>query len=139
MLRIDRIVTNTTGERGKQSLVVCRHTCLHRCICATGGFHARIAHASKTLVCHQDGHTPVTWYQLTHWEECRSWGDFTAAPFTTAGGWGMRYIFWGGGQGYNCLLPEVSPLRAMWYVIYIPLCGGEGAVRQVWVMKGVVD
>ncbi|GBF94232.1 hypothetical protein Rsub_06502 [Raphidocelis subcapitata] len=33
-----------------------------------------------------DGHTPVTWAQLTRWEECRSWKGFEAAPFTVAGG-----------------------------------------------------
>ncbi|KAI8469125.1 MAG: hypothetical protein J3K34DRAFT_454251 [Monoraphidium minutum] len=34
----------------------------------------------------EDGHTPVTWYQLTHWEECPSWVGFAPKPFTVAGG-----------------------------------------------------
>jgi Ca2+-transporting ATPase len=33
-----------------------------------------------------DGHTTVTWYQLTHWEECPTWKGFTAVPYSTAGG-----------------------------------------------------
>jgi len=41
----------------------------------------------------QDGHTPVTWYQLTHWEECASWKGFKAAPFTVAG---ACWVGWGG-------------------------------------------
>lgn len=23
-----------------------------------------------------DGHTPITWHQLTHWEQCPQWTDF---------------------------------------------------------------
>jgi hypothetical protein len=41
---------------------------------------------SPSVIRHQDGHTPVTWYQLTHWEECPSWEGFKASPFTVAGG-----------------------------------------------------
>jgi len=29
----------------------------------------------------QDGHVPVTWYQLTHWEECPSWEGFNATGY----------------------------------------------------------
>lgn len=32
-----------------------------------------------------DGHTTVTWHQLTHWEECPSWKGFKAGPFTAGG------------------------------------------------------
>uniref|UniRef100_A0A383VU19 P-type Ca(2+) transporter n=2 Tax=Tetradesmus obliquus TaxID=3088 RepID=A0A383VU19_TETOB len=30
----------------------------------------------------QDGHTPVSWYQLSHWEECPKWQGFTASSYT---------------------------------------------------------
>eukprot|EP00775_Hariotina_reticulata_P011517 gene11517-11660_t len=30
----------------------------------------------------QDGHTTVSWHQLTHWEECPTWKGFTASPYT---------------------------------------------------------
>ncbi|KAG2495960.1 hypothetical protein HYH03_005890 [Edaphochlamys debaryana] len=33
-----------------------------------------------------DGHTTVTWQQLTNWQQCREWGNFTAGPYTLAGG-----------------------------------------------------
>ena len=29
----------------------------------------------------QDGHVPVTWYQLTHWEECPRWEGFNATGY----------------------------------------------------------
>ena len=29
-----------------------------------------------------DGHTTVTWDQLTHWQTCPSWEGFTAGPYT---------------------------------------------------------
>ncbi|KAK9815793.1 hypothetical protein WJX72_009539 [[Myrmecia] bisecta] len=29
-----------------------------------------------------DGHSPVTWHQLTHWQECPSWKGFTANSYT---------------------------------------------------------
>ena len=29
-----------------------------------------------------DGHTLVTWYQLSHWGECPTWTDFHPAPFS---------------------------------------------------------
>lgn len=32
-----------------------------------------------------DGHTPVTWYQLTHWEQCPQWEGFTANHYTAGG------------------------------------------------------
>ncbi|KAK9865269.1 hypothetical protein WJX84_000813, partial [Apatococcus fuscideae] len=28
-----------------------------------------------------DGHTPITWYQLTHWEQCPQWKDFHPNPY----------------------------------------------------------
>ncbi|EFJ40103.1 hypothetical protein VOLCADRAFT_84661 [Volvox carteri f. nagariensis] len=34
----------------------------------------------------RDGHTTVTWEQLTNWQQCREWGNFTAAPYKLAGG-----------------------------------------------------
>ncbi|GMH43584.1 hypothetical protein BSKO_11506 [Bryopsis sp. KO-2023] len=30
----------------------------------------------------QDGHSTVTWHQLTHWEECPTWENFHPGPFT---------------------------------------------------------
>ncbi|WIA22962.1 hypothetical protein OEZ86_009888 [Tetradesmus obliquus] len=30
----------------------------------------------------QDGHTPVSWYQLSHWEACPKWHGFTASSYT---------------------------------------------------------
>lgn len=33
----------------------------------------------------KDGHSPVTWHQLTHWEECRSWEGFQASGYTAGG------------------------------------------------------
>lgn len=30
----------------------------------------------------QDGHSTVTWNQLTHWEDCPSWSDFSPSPYT---------------------------------------------------------
>lgn len=24
----------------------------------------------------QDGHTPISWHQLTHWQQCRKWDNF---------------------------------------------------------------
>ena len=24
----------------------------------------------------QDGHTPISWHQLTHWQQCHKWDDF---------------------------------------------------------------
>ena len=33
-----------------------------------------------------DGHTLVELYQLRNWGECPSWSNFTASPFTVAGG-----------------------------------------------------
>jgi hypothetical protein len=30
----------------------------------------------------QDGHTTVTWHQLTHWEECPTWKGFTASSYS---------------------------------------------------------
>lgn len=32
-----------------------------------------------------DSHTTVTWYQLTHWEECPAWQGFEASPYTAQG------------------------------------------------------
>ncbi|KAK9839523.1 hypothetical protein WJX81_007349 [Elliptochloris bilobata] len=32
-----------------------------------------------------DGHTPVTLWQLRHWETCPSWDGFKAAPYTAGG------------------------------------------------------
>lgn len=29
----------------------------------------------------QDGHTLVTYSQLTHWDQCKTWQNFTVAPF----------------------------------------------------------
>ncbi|KAJ0722965.1 putative P-type Ca(2+) transporter [Helianthus annuus] len=29
-----------------------------------------------------DGHSLVTYYQLSHWDECRSWKSFSVSPFT---------------------------------------------------------
>ena len=46
--------------------------------------HTRCRHTHPP----QDGHTTVTWHQLTHWEECASWAApaFQASPYSTAGG-----------------------------------------------------
>jgi len=33
----------------------------------------------------KDGHSTVTWTQLTHWQECPKWEGFTARPFTAGG------------------------------------------------------
>ncbi|KXZ46192.1 hypothetical protein GPECTOR_46g261 [Gonium pectorale] len=33
-----------------------------------------------------DGHTTVTWNQLTNYQSCREWTDFTAKPYKLAGG-----------------------------------------------------
>lgn len=33
----------------------------------------------------QDGHTTVSWQQLSHWEDCPKWGDFAAGPYTAGG------------------------------------------------------
>lgn len=30
-----------------------------------------------------DGHTPITWHQLTHWEQCPQWTDFHVSPSKT--------------------------------------------------------
>ena len=37
-----------------------------------------------------DGHSTVTWHQLTHWQECPTWKGFRAAPYT-AGGRTLRF------------------------------------------------
>lgn len=34
----------------------------------------------------KDGHSTVTWEQLTHWQSCPTWKGFTAKPYTTFGG-----------------------------------------------------
>eukprot|EP00210_Caulerpa_lentillifera_P006729 g6431.t1 len=34
-----------------------------------------------------DHHTTVTWYQLTHWEDCKNWSNFTVAPFQSGNDW----------------------------------------------------
>ena len=28
----------------------------------------------------QDGHSTVTWYQLTHWNQCSTWRNFHVSP-----------------------------------------------------------
>jgi Ca2+-transporting ATPase len=33
-----------------------------------------------------DGHSTVTWAQLTHWQECPTWDGFSASPYTVQGG-----------------------------------------------------
>merc|ERR1719299_224506 len=33
----------------------------------------------------RDGHSPVTWEQLTHWGECREWRGFRPSAFTAGG------------------------------------------------------
>lgn len=33
----------------------------------------------------QDGHTPVTFHQLTHWDECINWSNFKGGKFTAGG------------------------------------------------------
>jgi P-type Ca2+ transporter type 2C len=33
-----------------------------------------------------DGHSTVSWAQLTNWQDCPSWQDFTPANFTTVDG-----------------------------------------------------
>ncbi|XP_051134304.1 calcium-transporting ATPase 4, endoplasmic reticulum-type-like [Andrographis paniculata] len=38
-----------------------------------------------------DGHTLVTYAQLANWGQCPSWQNFTATPFTTAGGEVIRF------------------------------------------------
>lgn len=30
----------------------------------------------------KDGHSTVTWDQLTHWEDCATWANFTVKPYT---------------------------------------------------------
>lgn len=30
----------------------------------------------------QDGHSTVSWRQLSHWEECPKWESFHAGPYT---------------------------------------------------------
>ena len=40
----------------------------------------------------QDGHTPVTWHQLTHWGECDTWKGFPGGKFTAGG---EQYTFTG--------------------------------------------
>jgi Ca2+-transporting ATPase len=30
----------------------------------------------------QDGHSTVSWHQLSHWEECPKWEGFHAGPYT---------------------------------------------------------
>ena len=30
-----------------------------------------------------DGHSTVTWYQLTHWNQCSSWSNFHVSPART--------------------------------------------------------
>ena len=40
----------------------------------------------------QDGHTPVTWHQLTHWGECDDWKGFAGGKFTAGG---EQYTFTG--------------------------------------------
>jgi hypothetical protein len=34
------------------------------------------------LLCTQDGHTAVSWRQLSHWEDCPKWDDFQASSYT---------------------------------------------------------
>ncbi|PNW83467.1 hypothetical protein CHLRE_05g242350v5 [Chlamydomonas reinhardtii] len=34
----------------------------------------------------RDGHSTVTWEQLTNWQSCREWGNFTAKPYLLQGG-----------------------------------------------------
>lgn len=33
----------------------------------------------------RDGHTTITWEQLTNWQQCREWDNFTAAPYKLEG------------------------------------------------------
>ena len=40
----------------------------------------------------KDGHTPVTWHQLTHWGECDDWKGFPGGKFTAGG---EQYTFTG--------------------------------------------
>ena len=40
----------------------------------------------------KDGHTPVTWHQLTHWGECDNWKGFPGGKFTAGG---EQYTFTG--------------------------------------------
>eukprot|EP01023_Acetabularia_acetabulum_P021677 TRINITY_DN2141_c0_g2_i10.p1 TRINITY_DN2141_c0_g2~~TRINITY_DN2141_c0_g2_i10.p1 ORF type:complete len:737 (-),score=164.64 TRINITY_DN2141_c0_g2_i10:1363-3513(-) len=32
-----------------------------------------------------DGHSTVTWNQLAHWDQCHTWQNFTASPYTAGG------------------------------------------------------
>eukprot|EP00882_Tetradesmus_deserticola_P024466 GHRQ01026738.1.p1 GENE.GHRQ01026738.1~~GHRQ01026738.1.p1 ORF type:complete len:175 (+),score=51.50 GHRQ01026738.1:450-974(+) len=45
------------------------------------------SHGVAVTVCYlgsvlQDGHTTVSWHQLSHWEECAKWEGFTASNYT---------------------------------------------------------
>lgn len=33
----------------------------------------------------QDGHTTVSWYQLSHWEDCPKWDNFNPSNYTAGG------------------------------------------------------
>eukprot|EP00891_Asterochloris_glomerata_P005322 jgi/Astpho2/5322/fgenesh1_pm.00075_%23_6_t len=33
----------------------------------------------------QDGHTPISWHQLTHWQQCRKWDNFQPQPYSAGG------------------------------------------------------
>jgi Ca2+-transporting ATPase len=37
-----------------------------------------------------DGHSTVTWHQLTHWQDCPSWQGFTASNYTAGALPGLR-------------------------------------------------
>jgi len=38
----------------------------------------------------QDGHTPISLHQLTHWHQCSTWENFKPAPWTAGG---ERHVF----------------------------------------------
>lgn len=42
----------------------------------------------------RDGHSTVTWEQLTNWQSCREWGNFTAKPYLLQGAWQAPPPLW---------------------------------------------
>jgi hypothetical protein len=54
----------------------------HHSVLVVSAANADINFYDGRMVLLQDGHTTVSWYQLSHWEDCPKWDGFTASSYT---------------------------------------------------------
>lgn len=60
--------------------------CSAVCVTQVGAFVIWYMHDSFLGIdLSKDGHSTVTWDQLTHWQSCPQWEGFTATSFTAGG------------------------------------------------------